>query len=714
MTNDGLKTVDLSDLQGNKIALADSYSLNELVDSILDSVILLMRIKAGFVVLVDENGQGDVLGERNLKRRTKGKINLQEGILRSVIYDKKTVVASQLFSDPFLHDQFRVNKGIIIKSGIYMPLVTRDRVIGVIGVYDQVPDAFGMRDLETLSIIANQAAMSLENYMLYNNVQSQAAEIEKSSKEIDQRLSELVTLYEAGKLIGAVLELDPLMELIVDIAMGITGTDSCMICLFDDQGKLANKAMKGVDQDKEEVVKDGLGEVFVKRLRRVNREEPHFITGSKKIGKSLRLEELGFKSSLLVPLIIRDEVLGLLNVNQHYRDREFTPNDLRFISTFSTQAAMAIKGALLYRSIQEQTDKLEKSNLELDQLVSELQTLHEAGKAMGAVLELGDLSEIITDVAAGITGVDSSLILLNDKTKGDLTPRGAKGIDGSSLKKVLKIAQNDVADELIKSDEQIIMNPRGKGLETVLLTPLKVRDETLGLLNLNQHFRKRDFTENEKRLISTFATQAALAIKSSILYEEMEDKHRIEKDLESARTIQLSLLPQTLPQIKGLTFGGMSLPAREVGGDFYDFIDIDADHIGVAIGDVAGKSIPASLLMTMARSLIRAESLRHNSPKEVISRTNDLIAQDEVSDRYVTILYLLLDRSGKKLIFSLGGHVPLLLYRKRLDSTESIDLEGIPVGLVEGSPYEDKEITLEKGDVVVLYTDGVLDALNGT
>jgi len=711
-TSTEIRSVDPSDLRVNKMALAGSYSLSQLADSILDSAIFLMRISAGFIVLVDGEDYGSVIGKRNIKIISGNKIPLRDGALRSVIDDKKTLIVPHLEREPFSRKQFKALKGPALRSGIYMPLLTRDEVIGIIGVYDHIPDAFGMRDLETLSIIANQAAMSLENYILYEDFQSQAEKIEKINREIDQRLSELVTLYEAGKLIGAVLDLDPLMELVVDIAMGITGTDSCVVYLREGQGKLRVRAKKGLDEDEAEALKESLGDPLMRRLSKRKEEKPVLVTGSSRLGKSPRWRRLKFKTSILVPLIIRDEAIGLLNVNQHYRDREFTPNDLRFISTFATQAAMAVKSALLYNEIQEQTSKLERSNFELDRRVSELQTLHEAGKVIGTVLDLRELCGIITDVAMGITGVDSSLILLMNQTTGDLTPEGARGIDEPSLKRVIKAAQGDARVKLMKSDEPLIINPENKGLRTIILAPLRVKGETLGLLALNQHFRKRDFTDGDIRLISTFATQTALAIKNSVLYKEMDDKHRMEQDLESARTIQGSLLPRTLPKVDGLTFGGISRPAREVGGDFYDFIEIDSNRIGVAIGDVAGKSIPASLLMTMARSLIRAECGRHASPKEVIGRVNDLIAQDAVSDRYVTILYLVLDKTSKKLSFTLGGHVPLLLYRKNSDATESIDLNGIPVGLVEGAEYEEKEIALKKGDVVVLYTDGVTEALN--
>ena len=700
-----VKSVNLSDLRANRIALAHSYSLNELVDSILDSVVSIMRVSAGFVLLLDESGRGEIIGKRNIGRKTRGKIDIKDGMLESIINDKTTLVYADLKNDPFSDKEFRFPKNSPSKSAMYMPLVTRDRGIGLVGVHDFVPDAFGMRDLETLAIVATQAAMSLENYILYDNVQVQAA-------EIDQRLSELVTLYEAGKLIGTVLDLNPLMELIVDIAMGITGSDSCIIFLPGDNGQLSFKARTGVDEEKAHLLGEKLANPLITKIERTSVEESVSINGSKRLGKGVRLRDLGIKTCLLVPLVIREEFVGILNINQHHRDREFSANDQRFISTFSTQAAMAIKSALLYRGIQDHRQELEHSNAELDKRVSELQTLHEAGKAMGAILGLNPLSDIITDVAAGITGVDSSLVLLFDKDSGELSPLGAKGIDEATAKKVIKMAFKEFSEDFIENGDQLIVNPRGKGPKTVMFVPLRVKDETLGLLNLNQHSHKREFTSNDLRLISTFANQAALAIKSSFLYKEMENKNRLEQDLQAAYTIQQSLLPQSLPQVKGITFGGISQPAREVGGDFYDFIEVDSKHLGVVIGDVAGKSIPASLLLAMARSLIRAESRRHKSPKEVISRVNDLISRDVTSERFVTVLYLVLEKSSKKLKFSLGGHVPLLLYRKGSKTVESKDLDGIPTGLVEGSPYQEMDLTLEDGDVVVLYTDGAIEALN--
>jgi len=183
-------------------------------------------------------------------------------------------------------------------------------------------------------------------------------------------------------------------------------------------------------------------------------------------------------------------------------------------------------------------------------------------------------------------------------------------------------------------------------------------------------------------------------------------------EMEIAGGIQQSFLPESPPRIEGVELAALNLPAKEVGGDFYDFIPVSQDKWGLVIADVSGKGIPAALFMALSRALVRANAVGNPTASQAIRRANDLIVEDDKVNMFVTLFYSVLDPAGKTLTYVNAGHNPPLMLQREGRGIALLEAKGIALGVMPDIGLEEREISLQKGDMVVLYTDGVTEAIN--
>jgi serine phosphatase RsbU (regulator of sigma subunit)/ketosteroid isomerase-like protein len=194
------------------------------------------------------------------------------------------------------------------------------------------------------------------------------------------------------------------------------------------------------------------------------------------------------------------------------------------------------------------------------------------------------------------------------------------------------------------------------------------------------------------------------------LVQEMRQREHIERELQVARTIQQASLPREVPQLEGWRITPIYLPAREVGGDFYDFLELDDGRLGLVVGDATGHGVPAALVMASARSMLRAVAQVSNSPGDALRRVNDPLATEIPPNMFVTCFYCILDPKSGRLSYANAGHD--LPYVWHGGASEELMARGMPLGLMPGMHYEQKEIVLQKGESALLYTDGLVEAHN--
>ena len=245
-----------------------------------------------------------------------------------------------------------------------------------------------------------------------------------------------------------------------------------------------------------------------------------------------------------------------------------------------------------------------------------------------------------------------------------------------------------------------------------LIVPLIGQGELLGALYLGPRLSDQPYSTDDRRLLGSLASQVAPAMKVAQLVREQQaeakERERIHQELEVAALIQQTLLPKELPAIPGWHVDAFYRPARAVGGDFYDFIALDDGRLGVVIGDVTDKGVPAALVMATCRSMLRAAAQRHNSPSAVLADVNDALVPEIPPAMFVTCLYAIIDTEAGQIVFANAGHN--LPYVRSADGVIELRATGMPLGLMPGMPYDEKRYEMASGEVMVLTSDGITEA----
>lgn len=273
----------------------------------------------------------------------------------------------------------------------------------------------------------------------------------------------------------------------------------------------------------------------------------------------------------------------------------------------------------------------------------------------------------------------------------------------ASVGDVVDLAEVELASPAIE---------RMRAAGVALVVPLVAQGELVGLLNLGPRLSEQEYTGDDRKLLGRLAAQAAPAVRTAQLLREHEAevaaRQRVESELEVARLIQQNFLPQELPQTPGWELAAHYAPARQVGGDFYDFIALEDGRLGVVVGDVTDKGVPAALVMAATRGILRAAAGRNLSPGAVLERVNDNLVPDIPPKMFVTCLYGILDPTDGRFEFANAGHN--LPYVRTENGVVELRATGMPLGLMPGMSYEETKATLLPGESVLLHSDGLAEA----
>jgi serine phosphatase RsbU (regulator of sigma subunit)/anti-sigma regulatory factor (Ser/Thr protein kinase) len=271
-------------------------------------------------------------------------------------------------------------------------------------------------------------------------------------------------------------------------------------------------------------------------------------------------------------------------------------------------------------------------------------------------------------------------------------------------------ASGAVDVEALELDSPALRELKAAGVK--LAVPLVSQGELIGVLNLGPRLSEQEYSSDDRKLLDNLAAQAAPALRVGQLVREQEaeaaTRQRFEQELEVARLIQQNFLPKELPELPGWQIAAYYRPAREVGGDFYDVIPLPEGKVGFVIGDVTDKGVPAALVMAATRSVLRASAQRLIEPGAVLERVNEHLCPDMPAKMFVTCLYGVLDPESGLLRFANAGHD--LPYVKTADGVVELRARGMPLGLMPGMDYEEKEATLQPGESVLLHSDGIVEA----
>ena len=283
------------------------------------------------------------------------------------------------------------------------------------------------------------------------------------------------------------------------------------------------------------------------------------------------------------------------------------------------------------------------------------------------------------------------------------------------------VIYQDVVDYWVNEEIQTVEREALQKLNSQLLLPIGIKNELAGVISLSPKLSEEPFTPNDLRLLKSVASQTGLALENSRLTEtiarEAAQKERINREFEIAREVQERLFPQELPEIEGLDYYGACRSALDVGGDYYDFLELKGGKFGIAIGDISGKGIGASLMMASLQASLRGQTLHFKDDLAgLLSQMNSLLYDASTSNRYATFFYSQYEPETRKLTYVNAGHNPPFLLRPKGDGFEILTLAegGAVVGMLPPMlvNYEQGEITLQKGDLIVGSTDGITEAMN--
>jgi sigma-B regulation protein RsbU (phosphoserine phosphatase) len=222
----------------------------------------------------------------------------------------------------------------------------------------------------------------------------------------------------------------------------------------------------------------------------------------------------------------------------------------------------------------------------------------------------------------------------------------------------------------------------------------------------------KPFDTDDLELFIALCSMVAIAIENAKMHRSLMEKQRLVKDMEFARTIQESFLPQKAPEVQRYQFSAHYTPALEVGGDFYDFIHLDENLTGIVIGDVSGKGVSAALYMAKMGSDMRTLAFTEQSPVEALAKLNDLLAERSRRGMFATLLYIELDARSGKLTISNAGHLPPIIKKADGSLMTLAKAGGAPLGMLPGMKFSQETAKLERGETVILYTDGIVEAMN--
>src|SRR5437763_10222054 len=375
--------------------------------------------------------------------------------------------------------------------------------------------------------------------------------------------------------------------------------------------------------------------------------------------------------------------------------------------------------------------------------------LHGLGEAFSETIRPADLHRLIVEGATRVLDAQGGALYLTDRTGSKLAPtfvsKGCPPLvdvpshflpqaaaSASALESFLRLHtigngegllgrvwQSGGAaclNEFSEAPELVKLRDSSFGASSVMVAPLLYAKQNMGVLALANSRMGAPFSQNDFVVFKSIAEQSAFALYNAIIYSEANEKKRLDHDLQIARDIQRILLPAEAPSVNGFEINGINGRARQVSGDYFDYIKIDDERLGVAIADVSGKGVPASLIMAICRSVLRSQATQNSSPSDVLRKVNRQLYPDIKEDMFISMAYVILDHARNGVTLARAGHDAPLLYKRETQMVSPLKPPGLVLGIDSGSVFDrmtnDFNVALEPGDVLVLYTDGVTEAMD--
>jgi len=514
-------------------------------------------------------------------------------------------------------------------------------------------------------------------------------------------LAELLTLLlQLTEQINSTLDLDELMARVAEMVKRVIDYEVFAILLLNEKTQeLRMRFNIGHPREIAETLRIKVGEGIVGRAAETRRSvlvndvrnDPAYIESLASV-----------RSELAVPLIVKKRLIGVMDLEASWPDF-FTEQHRNLLELLASRVAMAIENARLYRRSLRQARTLQLLN-EISRELTSVLVLKEVLRKVGThAKRLVDYHRFTILLADEQDQTYNAVICLrrDEHAAEKCTVPFGQGVVGAAA----ATRQVVVVPDVRKDPRYIMVDPDTR---SEMAVPLIYRERVIGVLDL-ESTQLSHFTDEQVQVFTTLAPQIAIAIENARLYERVaRSEARLERDLKRAQEIQKYLMPHIPPTIPRLEIGLRFQPARELGGDLYDFISYGRERHVVAIGDVSGKGAPAALYGAMVGGILRSLAPQRLSPPDLLRQLNLVLLEKKIEGHFITLLYGIWEHKTRNLrLANAGMPLPLLVRDGRC---RPIRAEGVPLGLLEHAEHQEIALTLEKGDLVAFFSDGLLEA----
>lgn len=512
----------------------------------------------------------------------------------------------------------------------------------------------------------------------------------------------MATLIELGEEINASLNLDDVLQAAATLIKRIVPYEIFAVMLLDEKANdLYFRFAVGYPKEIVDHWRIPLGKGVTGRvaLRRTAIRLPDVSQDSEYIPTHATV-----RSELAVPLLLKGKCIGVLDFQSH-RPNYFSRDQQDVLVLLASRLASAIENARLYERTVEQTETL--------------QLLNEVSREASAILDVDELLRRTAELVKRIINYQIFGIFLFDERRQvfrqqfcvkygqTIKEKFEVGIGEGVVGAAAASGQPLIVPDVSKDPRYIVCNPESR---SELIVPLMYKGKVLGALDLESP-QLNYFNEHHVQALSTLAAQLAISIENARLYQQVaRDEARMDRELQAARRIQGSMLPTPPKEDYGLDIAARYFPARELGGDLYDFLRYGPQQLAIGLGDVSGKGTAAALYGAVASGILRSLAPLKLQPADMLKRLNTFVGEQRVEDRFMTLCFVTWQRGRMRLRIANAGQSQPLLYRG--GHVGRIDITGLPIGIFDAVDYEEWVQVVAPGDILVLYSDGLTEAAN--
>jgi phosphoserine phosphatase RsbU/P len=627
------------------------------------------------------------------------------GIIPWVAREGKTLLANDVRSD----ERYRPSPlpPEDTNSELCVPLRYREEVIGILDIQSDKRNAFTEDDRLIFEAVADNIATAIHNADLYRS--------EQWRRQVADGLREVAGLISADAGVDDVFE-----AILSELDRNLPVDISAIWLLEDDDLYLA--ACHNCDESRLEQALYESPDAYQRLMDVLYSETPILRKPSDPIWISGLVA--GYDpdySALAVPLRVGDQPYGVITL-AHSTPGRYGHEAKAMTTTFASYAAVAIENARLYDTAQEQA----YASAALLQVAQAVVSLNDLDEILGTIIRIMPI----------LVGVQRAALYRWDSEKEIFEPSQQYGLgedeEGIFWKRSFGPGEFAVLDSCRESTSMLACQLESDGPRDLLAwlsldpnqevnlgnpnaflfaVPIAVKEDLYGVMLIEEAPGGLRFRARRLEIITGIAQQAALAIQNDLLQKEMVVRERLETEVQLARQIQQTFIPESLPQFDDWELSARWKTARQVGGDFYDVFDLPNRRLGLFIADVADKGVPAALFMALTRTLVRAAVTELESPAEAMKRVNDLLIPDTKQGMFVTAVYAVLDMENNELTYVNAGHNPPL-WIKCDGGVQRLTRTGVALGAAEDVTYRQSVIPLEKDDSILLYTDGLTESFD--